>query len=185
MALRGSIFSPDPGLADPPPQTEAALDGPGRGPGSRPPTTGMLPHGGRTEGQVRVLLAADMERDRALLGVALLHARRGADTAIEVVYCSLAEAPRRVPVLQPTLIVIEDRAGWLHASEAVTLCRFLRNSLPRHTTVIVLSNGTRLFRKRALHSAGADLVLPASIREPALAAVLQASCAFGPESGRA
>jgi hypothetical protein len=184
MALREPIFYPDADLAEPPPQTEAALDGPGHGPGSRPPTTGMLPHGGRAEGQARVLLAADTERDRALLGVALLHAKRDADTAIESVYCSLAEAPLRVPILQPTLIVIEDRAGWFQASGAVTLCRFLRNSLPRHTTVIVLSNGPRLFRKRALHTAGADIVLPTSIREPALAAVLQASLAFGPETGR-
>ncbi|HEY8282984.1 MAG TPA: hypothetical protein VIJ28_01225 [Chloroflexota bacterium] len=179
MALREPIFYPDPDIAEPPPQTEAALAGPGRGPGSRPPTTGMLPPGGLPEGRVSVLLAADTERDRTLVRVALLHARQSVDTDIDFIWCTLAEAPLRACVLYPTLIVIEDRSGWLPDGKALTLCRFLRKTLSWHTTVIVLASGPRLFGKKALRTAGADILLPATVQEPILASVLQASLAGG------
>lgn len=184
MAIREPTFYPDPDTAESPPQTEVALDGPGRGPGSRPPTTGMLPHGGRAEGHVSVLLAADTERDRALVGVALRHVGQSVDTPIDFERCSLAEAPLRARVLLPILIVIEDRSSWLHAGRAVTLCRGLRAALSWHTTVIVLSNSPRFFRKRSLRSGGADIVLPASVQEPALAAVFEAFVPRRPEDGR-
>ncbi|HVC81131.1 MAG TPA: hypothetical protein VNL35_11600 [Chloroflexota bacterium] len=184
MALREPVFSPDPDMVDPRPQTEAALDGPGHGPGSRPPTTGMLPHGDRSEGQVRVLLAADTGRDRALVGAALFQAERNAGTTIDFERCSFAEAPLRARVLLPTLIVIEDRSSWLHPGRAVNLCRGLRAALSWHTTVIVLSSRPRSFRKRSLRNGAADIVLPASVQEPALAAVFEAFLPRRPEGER-
>ncbi|HXT38309.1 MAG TPA: hypothetical protein VN837_22255 [Chloroflexota bacterium] len=182
MALREPVFYPDADMD--PPQTEAALDGPGRGPGSRPPTTDMLPRGDRSEGCIRVLLAADTERDRALVGAALFHAERNADTVIEFERCGFADAPLRARVLLPTLIVIEDRSSRLHPGRAVILCRGLRAALSWHTTVIVLSSSPRLFRKRSRRNGAADIVLPASVQEPALAAVFEAFLPRRPEDER-
>lgn len=149
-----------------PPKTASDPDGPGRGKGVRPPTTGMLPSQGQPEHTRQVvLLASDTPQDQTYLQAALGHVSQQDSPAPTLVRCGIREAPVMIRALEPTIIVIGDRTGMHWGAEPLALCRLLKRSVAIEVPVVVLYGGRRPFGRRALDAAAPDAVLPASTQE--------------------
>jgi len=149
-----------------PPRTAPDLDGPGRGKGLRPPTTGMLPPRGQPEhARQVVLLATDRMQDTVYLQAALWHVSQQDSPAPTLVRCSIREAPGTVRALEPTIIVIGDHTAMHWGAEPLAMCRLLKRSIAIEIPVVVLYGGRRLFGRRALDAAAPDAVIATSTQE--------------------
>lgn len=149
-----------------PPEAEPDIDGPGRGKGVRPPTTGMLPPQGQPERAHQVvLLATDHTQDTIYLRAALWHISQQDSPAPTLVRCGISEAPGRVRALGPTIIVIGDHTTARWGAEPLAMCQLLKRSVAIEIPVVMLYHGRRLFGRRALHAAAPDAIVPASTLE--------------------
>lgn len=156
-----------------PPETLESPDGPGRGKGLRPPTTGLLPpdQPSRHDEPV-VLLASDHRRDYAYVDSALTIAARQIPANPRIVCCGVEEAGRTIIALDPAVIVIGDHSILRWGAPHVALCRFLMHSLRTEKPVLLLSSGPRIFGRDALRGAYPAAVLPLSTPVPRLAETL-------------
>ena len=149
-----------------PPETAPDLDGPGRGKGVRPPTTGMPPPRGQAERAHQVvLLATARPQDTVYLLAALWHVSQQDSPAPTLVRCGIREAPGRVRALEPTIIVIGDHTAMHWGAEPLALCQLLKRSVAIEIPVVMLYHGRRLFGRRALDAAAPDAIAPASTFE--------------------
>ena len=155
------------------PETLESPDGPGRGKGSRPPTTGLLPPRQPHGDAPLVLLASDHRRDRAYVSRALRVAMLHTPHIPHIICCGVAEAGRTIIALDPAVIVIGDHSFLRWGTSEIALCRFLMQSLRTVKPVLLLSSGPRLFGKDALHDAYPAATMSLHTPVPVLAETLR------------
>lgn len=166
MALRMPDRWPEEEDVWEPPQTEERLDGPGRGKGHRPPTTGTLPPGGDAEAAGRVVVLATQDtRDKVYIQTVLGLARLLYVPSANLVTCTLAQAPLTICRLQPALIVVGDRTHWRWGSGQVELCRALKRTWRIEVPLVVLYTGRRVFGRTAMARVPADAVISTATSE--------------------
>ena len=148
-----------------PPQTAERLDGPGRGNGLRPPTTGTLPPGEQpAPGGPVLLLATEDRRDMAYMKSVLGLGRLLGLPAPTLICCTLDDAPLEVGRLHPALIVVGDRTRWHWGRRHLELCSVLKQSWRVEVPLIVVYTGRRMLGRAALAKASPDAVF--STRTP-------------------
>lgn len=149
-----------------PPEIAPDPDGPSRGKGLHPPTTGMLPRQRYPESDNQVvLLATDHTQDKVYLQAVLRHVSQQEPFTPALVRCGISEAPGRVRALEPTIIVIGDHTTARWGAEPLAMCQLLKRSVAIEISVAMLYHGRRMFGRRALHAAAPDAVVLASTLE--------------------